>query len=176
MKSTWTTSPKQKDKRPISTTVWCISTSSFEMCDVHPRCQSHSRQIMGQVRNPPTSDFKKVTPKSQVVQQAKQDGRSVHFASLMDFGHLKHLEYAKQSPNIQRECRARRENDEHDSGNRTHKAKSISFESGGSKIVRYICKLLGIAGEANAVSAYTQVHMSAAHRLSSQRTSAHKCG
>ena len=83
------------------------------------------------------SRFKKVTPKSQVVQQAKQDGRSVHFAFLMDFGHLKHLEFAKHLQTYKGSVVQGRENVEHDSGNRTHRAGRISFASGGSKIVGY---------------------------------------
>ena len=41
-------------------------------------------------KNLPASGFKKAKPKSDVVQQVKKDGRSVHSASLTDFNNLKH--------------------------------------------------------------------------------------
>ena len=40
-------------------------------------------------------NFKEVKPESEVVQQARKDGRSVHFASLLDLCHLKHLQTYK---------------------------------------------------------------------------------
>ena len=51
---------------------------------------------MGQVgKKLPAWDFSKVKPMSEAVEQAKKDGRSVHFASRMDLCHLKHSNLEK---------------------------------------------------------------------------------
>ena len=46
-------------------------------------------------------DLKRGTPKSEVVQQAKKDGRLVHFASLVGFCHLEHSEREKHLQKVQ---------------------------------------------------------------------------
>ena len=52
-------------------------------------------------------DFKKLKPKSAVVQQAWKDGQLVHFASLMDLYHLKNSELAKHVQNTKGELCSR---------------------------------------------------------------------
>ena len=47
------------------------------------------------LKNLPTWSVKKVKPWSEVLQQAKKDRRSVHFASFVDLCHLKHSKLAK---------------------------------------------------------------------------------
>ena len=44
-------------------------------------------------------DVKKVRSKSEVIHQAKKDGKPVHFANLMDLGHVKNAELAKHLQN-----------------------------------------------------------------------------
>ena len=44
-------------------------------------------------------DFKNVTPKPEVVQQAKKDGKLVHFAFLMHLCRLEHSELENISQN-----------------------------------------------------------------------------
>ena len=54
--------------------------------------------------------FMKVRPKSDVIRQAKKDGKTIHFASLMDLCHLKNVGLAKLSKKIQgASCAARRQ-------------------------------------------------------------------
>ena len=48
----------------------------------------------------PAWDVKKVTQKSEVIRPAKKDGKTVHFANLMDFCHLKNAELAKMQEAI----------------------------------------------------------------------------
>ena len=63
----------------------------------------------------PAWDSKKVKPKSEVVQQAKKDGRSVHVAIPMNFCHLKHSELAKHLHRYKGRC-SRRDDVKDDSG------------------------------------------------------------
>ena len=47
------------------------------------------------LKNFPAWDFNKVQPKTEVVRQAKNDGRAIHLASLMDLCHLWPAEVAE---------------------------------------------------------------------------------
>ena len=65
----------------------------------------------------PAWDSKKVKPKSEVVQQAKKDGRSVYVAVTMNFCHLKHSELVKHLHRYKGRC-SRRDDVKDDSGYR----------------------------------------------------------
>ena len=43
----------------------------------------------------PSLDVKKLRPMSEVIRRAKKDGKTIHFANLMDVCHLKSAELAK---------------------------------------------------------------------------------
>ena len=134
-------------------------------------CRKRGRQIMGQVEKPFRScDFEKVKAKSEVVQQAKKDGRSVHFASFMDLC----LSFATSPKKTRREpC----------SGRTTSKTtvdteQSYPSQVAAAKFLDAISRLPGMAGEVNdAVSFYeTGACQKLPDRDHCQRKSAHKCG
>ena len=49
----------------------------------------------------PAWDKTRVRHKSEVIDEARKEGRKVHFASLMDFCHLKNAELETKAPKIQ---------------------------------------------------------------------------
>ena len=114
--STWTTSPNKDTCRlPLPSGA---QAHRWERRDEHPRCQRQSRQRMGKSETVIwLEDFKKAEPKPDLVQQAKKDGRPVHFASLMDLCHLKHSEPENISKQTRRESCAGRGNVKDESGN-----------------------------------------------------------
>ena len=98
-------------------------------------------------------ELKKIKTNSEVVQMG---GRSVHFASLMDFCHLRHSDLANALQKYKRRQWIQ---------SSIHGARSISFANNSSNLSGYNFQIPGRAGEANdAVSAF------------SQRKSLHKCG
>ena len=50
----------------------------------------------------PVWDITKVRNKSEVIDEARTSGATVHFASLMDICHLKNAEWETKRPKIQR--------------------------------------------------------------------------
>ena len=59
-----------------------------------------------------------VRPKSDVIRQARKDGRTVHFASLMDFCHLKTAELAKHLQTHKERVVLQRDNVKDEEGHR----------------------------------------------------------
>ena len=68
---------------------------SFEVCQ-KPKPQWINNGT--NERRFPAWDVKKVRPKSEVIRQAKMDGKTVHFANLVELCHLKNAELAKTPP------------------------------------------------------------------------------
>ena len=90
---------QQQHMDHISTTVWCISLSLSKDAMNTSDAKSAVDKEWDTLKNLPTWSVKKVKPWSEVLQQAKKDGRSVHFASFVDLCHLKHSELAKHFEN-----------------------------------------------------------------------------
>ena len=107
----------------------------------------------------------KVRSKSEVIEEARTSGATVHFASLMDICHLKHaeLEAKHQKYNVLRSDIVK-----DDSGSYavfTEQGSSAS-QMTAAKIMDIISRLPGCDGQAaDAVSACTQVKMKDAHKL-----------
>ena len=112
---------------------------------------------------------KKVRSKSAVVRKATKDGKTVHFANLMDLCHLKDAELAKHLQKIQEASCALEE--------KTSKTKkdtravfteqgALASQMAAAKFLDTISKLLDMAGEtSDAISAYTLVKMTEAPRF-----------
>ena len=98
----------------------------------------------------------------------KHHGRAVHFASCMDLCHLKHAELAEHLQKYKGRIVLQWANVSDGTG---YKAVFAEQGASASQVAAAIfldtkTRLLGMAGEANdAVSAYTQVHLSEAPRL-----------
>ena len=100
--------------------------------------------------------------KKDVINEARNKGRKVHFASLMDLCHLKKLELEPQYPKYKDRVVLRGDIVKDDSGSH-----AVSIEQGSSasqmtaaKVMDIIARLLGCAGQAaDAVSAYTLIKM-----------------
>ena len=112
----------------------------------------------------PAQDFKKAKPKSEVVQQAKKDGRLVHFASLMDICHLKHSELAKHLQTRKEEGRAPEGQDQRQKVDRKQNSRSkgaAASQMTAERFLETISRLVGMAGEANAAFSTFTLEISA---------------
>ena len=111
----------------------------------------------------------KVRSKKEVIDEARTMGAKVHFASLMDTCHLKNAELEAKHQKYKGRVVPRGDIVKDDSG-----AYAVFTEQGSSasrmttaKVMDIISRLPGCAGQAaDAVSAYTQVKMEDAHKLS----------
>ena len=103
-----------------------------------------------------------------VIEEARNKGRKVHFASLMDLCHLKISELEPQFQKYKGTVALRGDIVKDDSGSYavfTEQGSSAS-QMTAAKVMDIISRLLGCAGQAaDAVSAYTQVKMEGAPTL-----------
>ena len=110
----------------------------------------------------------KVKNKKEVIEEVRNDGRKVHFASLMDICHLKNAELEAKHQKYKGRVVLRGDIVKDDSG-----SYAVFSEQGFSasqmtaaKIMDIISRLPGCDGQAaDAVSAYTQVKMEAAPKF-----------
>ena len=111
----------------------------------------------------------KVRNKKEVIGEARNEGRKVHFASLMDLCHLKNSEIGTLVSKVQKSsCTPRKDIGKDDSG-----SYAVCIEQGSSSSQLTAAKVMdvksrppGCAGQAaDAVSAYTQVKMEDAPKL-----------
>ena len=110
----------------------------------------------------------KVRNKKEVIDEARNKGRQVHFASLMDFCHLKNSEFEPQYQKCKGRVVLRGDIVKDDSG-----SYAVFTEQGSpasqmttAKVMDIMSRLPGCAGQAaDAVSAYTQVKMEDAPTL-----------
>ena len=117
----------------------------------------------------PAWDKTKVRNKSDVIDEARKEGRKVQFASLMDLCRLKNAELEKKHQKYKGRVALRGDIVKDDSG-----SYAVFTEQGSSasqmteaKVMDITSRLPGCAGQAaDAVSAYTQVNMEDAHKLS----------
>ena len=110
----------------------------------------------------PAWQLTKVRNKKEVIDEARNQGRKVHFASLMDLCHLKNSELEPNSQKYTGRVVFRRDIVKDDSGSYavfTEQGSSAS-QMTAAKIMDIISRLPGCAGQAaDAVSAYTHVKM-----------------
>ena len=116
----------------------------------------------------PTWDMTKVRNKSEVIDEAKTSGATVHFASFMDICHLKNAELEAKHQKYKGRVVLRGDIVKDDSGSYavfTEQGSSAS-QMTASKVMDIISRLPGCDGQAaDAASAYTQVKMDDAHKL-----------
>ena len=116
----------------------------------------------------PAWDLTKVRNKSEVIDEARTNGRKVHFASLIDTCHLKNAELDAKHQKYKGRVVLRGEIVKDDSGSYavfTEQGSSAS-QMTAAKVMDFISRLPGCAGPAaDAVSAYTQVKMEDAPSL-----------
>ena len=107
-------------------------------------------------------DLTKVRSKSEVIDKAKTNGATVHFASLMDICHLKNAELEAKHQKYKGRVVLRGDIVKDDSGSYagfTEQGSSAS-QMTAAKVMDIISRLPGCDGQAaDAVSAYTQVKM-----------------
>ena len=110
----------------------------------------------------------KVRNKKEVIEEAKNKGRKVHFSSLMDMCHLKNAELEAKHQKYKGRVVLRGDIVKDDSGSYavfTEQGSSAS-QMTAAKVMDIISRLPGCAGQAaDAVSAYTQVKMEDASTL-----------
>ena len=113
-------------------------------------------------------DITKVRNKSEVIDEARTEGITVHFASLMDICHLKNAEMEAKHQKYKGRVLLRGDIVKDDSGSYavfTEQGSSAS-QTTAAKVMDVISRLPGCAGQAaDAVSAYTQVTMEDAPKL-----------
>ena len=117
----------------------------------------------------PAWNLTKVRSKSEVIDEARTSGATVHFASLMDICHLKNAELEAKHQKYKGRVVLRGDIVKDDSGSYavfTEQGSSAS-QMTAAKIMDIISRLPGCDGQAaDAVSAYTQVIMEDAHKFS----------
>ena len=116
----------------------------------------------------PAWQLTKVRNKNEVIAEARNEGRKVHFVSLMDLCHLKNSELEPQLQKYKGRIVLRGDIVKDDSGSYavfTEQGSSPSLMTA-AKVMDVIAILPGCAGQAaDAVSAYTQVKMEDAPSL-----------
>ena len=107
----------------------------------------------------PAWQLAKVRNKTEVIAEARQEGRTVHFSSLMDLCHLENSELEPQFQKYKGRVVLRGDTVKEDSGSYavfTEQGSSAS-QMTAAKVVAIISRPPGCAGQAvDAVSAYTQ--------------------
>ena len=119
-------------------------------------------------RKVPAWQLTKVRKKKEVIAEARNEGRTVHFASLMDLYHLKNSELEQKFQKYKSRVVLRGDTVKDDS-----ESYAVFIEQGSSasqmtaaKVMDIISRLPGCDGQAaDAVSAYTQVKMEDASTL-----------
>ena len=116
----------------------------------------------------PAWDTTNVRNKSEVIDEARTKGATVHFASLMDICHLKNAELEAKHQKYKGRVVLRGDIVKDDSGSYavfTEQGSSAS-QMTAAKVMDIISRLPGCAGQAaDAISGYTQVKMEDAPKL-----------
>ena len=116
----------------------------------------------------PAWQLTKVRNKNEVIAEARNEGKTVHFASLMDLCHLKNSELDPQFQKYKGRVVLRHDIVKDDSGSYavfTEQGSSAS-QMTAAKVMGMISRLPGCAGKAaDTVSSYTQVEMEDAPTL-----------
>ena len=116
----------------------------------------------------PAWDMTEVRNTSDVIDEARKEGRKVHFASLMDICNLKNAELETKHQKYKGRVLLRGEIVKDDSGSCAvfTEQRSSASQMTAAKVMDIISRLPGCAGQAaDAVSAYTQAKMVDAPKL-----------
>ena len=121
----------------------------------------------GKLERIPAWQLTKVRNKKEVINEARNKGRKVHIASLMDLCHLKIRDLEPQYQKHKDRVVLRGDMVKDDSGSyAVFTEGSSASQMTAAKVMDIISRLLGCAGQAaETVSAYTQVKMEDAHKL-----------
>ena len=123
---------------------------------------------MGKLETIPAWDKTKVRNKSDVIDEARKEGRKVHFASLMDLCHLKNAELETKHQKYKGRVVLQGDIVKDGSGSYavfTEQGSSASHMTA-AKVMDIIFRLPGCAGQAaDAVSAFSPVKMEDAPKL-----------
>ena len=123
---------------------------------------------MGETGKFPAWDITKDTNKSEVIDEARTSGATVHFASLMDICHLKNAELEAKHQKYKGRVELRGDIVKDNSGSYavfTEQGSSASHMTA-AKVMDIISRLPGCSGQAaDAVSAHTQFKMEDAPTL-----------
>ena len=131
-------------------------------------CKGNSGKLIGKLEKIPAWQLTKVRNKKEVIEEARNKGRKVHFASLLDLCHLQNFELEPQFPKYKGRVVLRDDIVKDDSG-----SYAVFSEQGSSASQMTAAKVMGImsrlprcAGQAeDAISAYAQVKMEDAPTL-----------
>ena len=74
----------------------CSQVHSDDSSNANSRCKGSSGKEWEKLEKIPAWQLTKVRNKKEVIEEARNKGRKVHFASLMDLCHLKNLELEPQ--------------------------------------------------------------------------------
>ena len=123
---------------------------------------------MGNFEKIPAWQLTKVKNKSEVIAEARTNGHTVHFASFMDLCHLKNSESESQFQKYKGRVALQGDTAKNDSGSYVvfNEQGSSASQMTATKVMDVVARLPGCAGQAaDAVSAFSQVHMEDAPRL-----------
>ena len=127
-----------------------------------PNAKAAVEKEWGKLEKIPAWQLTKVRNKREVIEEARNKRRKVHFASLMDLCHLKNSELEPQFQKFKGRVVLRGDIVKDDSGSYavfTEQGSSAS-QMTAAKVMDVISRLPGCAGQAaDAISAYTQVKM-----------------
>ena len=127
---------------------------------------------MGKLEKIPAWQLTKVRNRKEVIDEARKEGKTVHFASLIDLCHLKNSELEPQFQKYNGRVVLRGDIVKDDSGSYavfTVQGSSAS-QMTAAKVMDIIARPPGCAGQAaDAVSAYTQVKMEDASSVLKKR-------
>ena len=141
---------------------------SYASSNENTGCESSSGQRMRKTQENTGWQLTKVRNNKEVIDEARNDGRKVHIASLMDLCHLKNSELETKIQKYKGRVVLRGDIVKDNSGSYavfTEQGSSAS-QLTAAKIMDIISRLLGCAGQAaDAVSAHTQVKMKDASKL-----------
>ena len=114
--------------------------------DENLQCQGRSGRLTVKVENQRAWDFKKIKPNSEVVRQARTDGRPVHCASRPLPSQTHGTCETPQGIQGERRVSGRQRQGRQLIESRNHGIGIISTASGRSKIFGFMSRLLGMAG------------------------------
>ena len=133
-----------------------------------PDAKAAVEKEWGKLEKIPAWQLMKVRNKKAVIDEARNKGRKVHFASLMDLCHLKNLEVKPQFQKFKGRVLLRVDIVNDDTGSYAVFAEqgSSASQMTAAKVMDFVSRLPGCSGQAaDAVSAHTQVKMEDAPTL-----------
>ena len=146
----------------------CAQVYSYAKSCENTRCESSSGQRTGKIEKILAWQLTKVRSKIEVIDEARKEGKTVHFASSMDIWHLKNSESEPTFQKYKGRVVLRGNSVQVDSGSYavfTEQGSSAS-QMRAAKVMDILSRLSGCAGQAaDAEDAYTQLKMEDAPTL-----------